>query len=214
MSTVQRFVSAAVVAVACLLGPTAASADVFSFGCITNNSPTDCAILEAQIEMEVTAGDLNTVNFYFTNGGTEAISLTDVYFSDLLPALLGNPVTITYSSGVSFSGGCSPGNLPGGEPYGFTTSYCADSDSPVQPRGVNPGEWLNLAYTLQGGATIDDVLAAIYAGDYRVGIKVQGFDSDGSEAGLVRVPEPTALTLLGTGLLFTPLVRRRLGRRA
>jgi hypothetical protein len=199
----------------CLFGAAPASADVFSFGCITNNSATDCAILEAQIQMEVTAGSLNAVNFYFTNDGSEAASLTDVYFSDLLAPLLGDPVIITYSSGVSFSPGCAPGELPGGNPYGFTTSYCADSDSPVQPRGVNPGEWLNIAYTLQDGATLDDVLAAIYGGDYRVGIKVQGFDSEGSEAGLIRVSvsEPTSLVLLGTGLLFTPFMRRRRYRR-
>jgi hypothetical protein len=200
-----------VVGSACLLGAAPASADVFGFNCITNNSATDCAILEAQIQMEVTAGGSNTVNFTFTNTGTEDASLTDVYFSDLLPPLLGNPVTITYSSGVVFSLGCSPGNLPGGQPYGFTTSYCADSNSPVQPRGVNPGEWLNVAYTLQNGATAEQVLAAIYAGQYRVGIKVQGFEDEGSESGIVtRVPEPSTLLFLTSGLLVIPVVRRRI----
>jgi hypothetical protein len=196
-------------AAALLLLPATAAAETYGFGCITGNNLGDCAILEDQMTLEVTAGDSGTVNFRFANSGPESSSITHVFFSDLLPALLGLPSVITSSSGVSFGAGCSPGNLPGGTSYGFTTSYCADSNSPVQPNGVNSGEWLNIAYTLQGGATFDDVIGAIESGDYSVGIKVQGFETGGSEGAIAHVPEPSSLLFVMSGLLLVPGVPRR-----
>jgi PEP-CTERM motif-containing protein len=193
--------------------PADSAADVFGFSCITNNSPTDCAVLEAQIQMEVTAVGGTQVRFDFTNTGGQASSIADVYFDDQTPPLLGTPVTIINSAGVSFSAGCSPGNLPGGAPYGFTSSYCADSDSPVQPNGVNPGETLSLIYTLQGTSTFADVIAALNSDDYVVGVHVQGFANGGSEAGVSTprssVPEPSTLLLSGLGLFGLAARRRR-----
>ncbi len=63
---------------------------------------------------------------------------------------------------------------------------CADSNSPVQPNGVNPTEWLRLSSTLQGGHSLDDVLKAIAADSFQVGIHVQGFANGGSEAAILR----------------------------
>lgn len=215
MRLTARFFGPSFAAVALLLRFSApASADVFEFGCITLNSPSDCAILQAQLRMEVTAGTIsgaNAVNFRFTNSGPASSSVTDIYFSDLLPAILGTPLLITDSgAGVSFRSGCNPGRLPGGQPYGFTSSYCAESTAPTQPMGVNPGEWLNIGYTLLGGATLQDVVGAIIEGDYRVGIHVQGFAGGGSESAITahRVPEPGTLLLLGAGTILLPLTRR------
>jgi len=190
-----------------------AAASEFTFGCITNNSAIDCGVLESQLLVTIglNADNSSMVDFLFTNTGPAASSIADVYFDDP-PPLLGAPGLISSSTGVSFTAGCAPGDLPGGAPYGFTTAYCADSDSPVQPNGVNPGEWLQLSYTLQGGATLADVLEAISTGTFSVGIHVQGFDGGGSESGVLTaqpVPEPASLVLLGSGAAAAFLRRRR-----
>jgi hypothetical protein len=208
----KRWISMFVLGAALMLfAPTQSHAETFSFSCITGNSATNCNALEDQVVLDVTAdANPNLVNFRFTNTGSSASSITDVYFNDLKPALLGLPSYFTSSSGVSFAAGCSPGNVPGGGgSFGFVTSYCADSNSPTQPNGVNPGEWLNIQYTLQGDATFADVLAALYNETYRVGVHVQGFADGGSEAGVTQVPEPSTLLLAGSGLAFAVTRRRR-----
>lgn len=189
-----------------------AAATEFSFDCISNNSLANCSVLESQLSVTVSlnATDSSLVDFLFNNSGPAASSITDIYFDDP-PPLLGSPGYISSSSGVSFAAGCSPGNLPGGNPYGFTTAYCADSNSPTQQNGVNPTEWVRLSYTLQNGYTLDDVLKAIAESSFQVGIHVQNFANGGSEAGLMGVtpvPEPASIVLLGSGAVAA-LVRRR-----
>jgi hypothetical protein len=195
-----------------------AAADEFkyTFQCITDNNASDCSVLETQLSVTIGLNATNSsmVDFLFQNSGPAASSIADVYFDDPIPRLLGNPAIITQSNGVSFSAGCNPGNVPGGNLYGFTTAYCADSNNPMQPNGVNPGEWLRLSYTLQGNATLLDVLNAIAADSYNVGIHVQGLgvDGQGSESGIMHlqpVPEPASILLLGGGAAAAFIRRRR-----
>ena len=213
MIALRRWFPAAMLGLAMTLAiPADSSADFFGFSCITNNSPENCSILDAQIQMEVTAFSATQVRFDFRNTGSQDSSIADVYFDDLLIPLLGTPATIVNGSGVSFSAGCSPGDLPGGNPFGFASSYCADSDSPTQPNGVNPGETLGLIYTLQGGATFANVIGALNSDDFVVGIHVQGFANGGSEAAVsdASVPEPSTLLLSGLGFFgLAARLRRR-----
>jgi PEP-CTERM motif len=210
---------ALVLGLVALAAPSPALATPFGFSCVSSNT-TDCAVLQTQLHLDVTlnAGSPTMVDFLFTNTGPAASSITDVYFDDAVPALLGLPGTITESSGVKFSAGCTPGNLPGGTLIGFSTDYCADSNSPVQPNGVNPGEWLRLTYTLQPNTTLAQVLAALDSGQYRVGIHVQGFADGGSVSGVAGpppapVPEPASLIMVGTGFMALARFARRQSRR-
>lgn len=193
------------------LGAAAAGAATLSFGlCVSSNSATDCAIGSAQLSVSVAAGPAaGQVAFTFANSGPNAASITDLYFTD--GSLLAI-ASIVNGSGVSFSEGATPGNLPAGNDASppFTAGLTADSNPPVQPNGVNPGETLAIVFDLQSGRTLSDVLAELADGRLRVGLHVQGFASGGSESFVnTPLPEPAALALLGLGIVGLARARRR-----
>jgi len=203
----------AALALAGCLVPRPAEALTLNFDCITNNLAADCAIGVAQLRVEaVDSGTLldtnnvlrSTASLTFTNVGTSASSITDVYFDN--GTLLGIASITANTSGVSFSQGASPPNLPGGAsispPFVATAEFHADSNPPVQPNGVNPGESLTVRFFLLSSGTFADVEQELADGRVRVGMHVQGFASGGSE-GFVNypaVPVPAALWLLASGL--------------
>ena len=117
---------------------------------------------------------------------------------------------ILNGSGVSFSWGASPANLPGSQGLNpvFTANLAADSNAPTQPNGVNPGEQVTFRFlTGYAGAASD-----LYAGNLRVGVHAQGFANGGSES-LVSlaapVPEPGNIAMMLAGLAFVGVVVRR-----
>lgn len=150
-------------AVALTMAVAAAQAATWSFVGVTNNSATHTATGQSQLSVDVIDSGSGTVSFTFNNSGPLASSITDVCWDD--PAgLLGTMGSIAGSSGVSHAQHASPGNLPGGNTIGFSVSpsgASADSNPPVQPSGVNPGEWLTIVWSLVTGASYSDVLAAL-----------------------------------------------------
>jgi PEP-CTERM motif len=100
--------------------------------------------------------------------------------------------------------------LPGGNnlspPFETTEGFSADSDTPVEANGVNPGEWVAITFSLIDGQTFADTIAALENGSLRIGLHVQAIAPSGnSDAfindGTTQVPEPATTLLLGSGLI-------------
>ena len=191
------------------------AAPTYSFLPITSNNAANVAAGQAQLFVDLSDPGSDQVLFTFINIGPAPSSITDVYFDD--GALLGI-ASIQGGDGVAFSQFASPANPPGGNtlvpPFVTSTGFSADSDAPAQPNGVNPGEWLGIAFDLQSGRTFADVVQDLDDGALRIAIHVQGFENGGSEAfvnngTVATVPAPGALLLSGIGTALIGYVRRR-----
>lgn len=200
-------------AVLLTVGSVTQGAVTYGFEAITNNNAADVAIAESQLSVDVyDRGGL--VIFEFKNIGSEASSIADIYFDDELGLLSGfaRPGPTSPDSGVSFSIGASPGNLPAGgsiQPP-FIADFALDSDPPAQPNGINPGETLYVPFSY--GGEITSIQRAITADYLRVGIHVQGFASGGSESLITTpnvVPEPCSILMSTIGMAVVGALKRR-----
>jgi len=192
-----------------------AHALLIGFNSITANNVGDPAIGEAQLYVDVTNPGGSQVLFIFGNTGPEDSSIADVYFDD--GSLLGIASIDNNDPGVAFTQLAKPGNLPSANsadpPFVTTAGFSADSDPPVQPMGVNPGEFLGILFDLQGGQTFADVLSELSDRSLRIGIHVQGFTSGGSESFVNNVPDASIMFLLCPSLIVFGLFSRKKSRK-
>lgn len=218
-----------------LATPAQAAMTSYGFQCITPGLATECAAGAAQFFVDVydpsSASILaNQVLFRVRNVGPAASSLTDIYFDD--GTLLGIANVQNYS-GVDFSQGASPANLPGGNglspAFVTTAGFSADSNPPTSPNGVNPGEQLDVIFNLVAGKNYSDLIAGLNgqvldiqgAPALRIGLHAQSFASGQSAAfvntavpleSVSAVPLPGALPLLLAGMGLFGLAGRRKAR--
>jgi hypothetical protein len=197
-----RFVFGALLSAAAFA---AQAAQTYSFGCITFNSDGNCSAGSTQLNLTLSDGGNGIANFLFTNTGPQASSITDIYFDWKAPELALAPGVISQSTGVSFGWGATPANLPAGNSIAFSSDLGLDSNVPTQPRGINPGEWLNIAFA----GSFSELVEGLHSNTLEVGLHVQGFSNGGSES-FVSVPEPAVYALLLVGVpLFGFAIRRR-----
>lgn len=224
----RKVASVATVALALAGLASEASAATFSFRNISANNVVDANIGEAQLFVDVlaVAGNSNQVDLRFRNIGPAASSITDIYFDD--DQLITDIVSITDSgANVSFSEGANPGHLPSENSatpnFVTNTAFTADSNSPAQPNGVNPDEFVTLRLAVNGTITtvIDELMAGLLLDSesdstlntFRIGIHVQGFAGGGSESFINGVPITAVplpgVAVAGAALMGAVAMRRR-----
>lgn len=189
------------------VGAQNAEAVTLGFSEITANSPID---LSGQLSVDVTDEGSGQVRFTFNNAlGGLASSIAEIYFDD--GTLLGIAQVVN-PTGVSFSQGASPPDLPGGNAltpdFQTTAGFLADAGNQAPTDGVNPGEWVAIIFDLINGQTFADTIAALALGGadggLRIGLHVIALSDGGSESyvnGPINpVPLPAGLVLFLSGL--------------
>jgi hypothetical protein len=115
--------------------------------------------------------------------------------------------------GVEFSIGANGG---GNQGFPFTINHDLDAlaDPPPSSTGVNTNESLLVGYSILGGADPEDILDALKAADWNIGLHIISTAGGESEKYIALflpngpqdpndpVPEPATVALLGMGALF------------
>ncbi len=155
--------------------------------------------------------------------GGMSSSIGETYFED---GTLLDLHTIVSGPGTTYIEGASPPDLPGGEPFSFvaTTMFSAEA-APGNANGINPGEWVEILFTLKNSYVYSDVLAAIAAGQQytqngykqypgeltlRFGIHVRSIGLGGESEGFINsIPLPAPFGLALAGLAGVVIISRR-----
>lgn len=187
-----------------------ASAQNYTFDCITYYRASDCAIGEAQLAFRMVDRG-SSVDFLFSNDGPLASSITDIYFDWSNSAYALTPGSITDSGdGVYFRWGALPPELPGGSRVSFVADLSSES-SPSRPAGIDPGEWVSFNFN----GSYANFVAGLNAEQLRIGVLAKGFPTGGAESYVVAaVPEPETYAMLLAGMTLMGFVARRRRARA
>jgi hypothetical protein len=181
---ILRLMLAIFVVLAMTAGSVQANTVTLNFDNITGNSAVNAAIGENQFSADITEVGTNQVLFTFRNTGTQASSISQIYFDDGNGTLLESAQINNSSPGVDFiQPSTGQNNLPGGNnlnpPFESTKDFRVFSNPPAN--GVNPGEALEILFNLQNGSAFGDVLAALALTSanpddwLRIGIHAQAF---------------------------------------
>ncbi|NJM49332.1 MAG: PEP-CTERM sorting domain-containing protein [Alkalinema sp. RU_4_3] len=213
----------------------AAPAQAFQLGFnnITGNSATNALAGSNQLKIDITdasGGESLTssqVLFKFSNMGTAASSITQIYFDNGTSLKSINSIFDSGST-VDFSKATGNLNLPGGNSLTskFVSDFGVKANGAVSQMGVNNGtagqnEWLSVLFDLGANKTLKSVMDEIQAGNLRIGMHVQAFSNGGSEAFVnalppipkteikKKVPEPGTIAALSTMAIVAALKRRQ-----
>ena len=169
----------------------------------TNSIDLNTTLAGIQFQVSTSStGTLGEVRFTITNLGPVDSFIGQIYWDDNVAPLgvLSLLVDADAGFGIDLA---SPGNLPGGENVSFFADFSVDANPPPSINGLSPTDSGDFVFTLVAGMTIADVDAALWNGDLRVGIHVQGIDPslvvwerDDSDSYVTTVPEPSTLILL------------------
>jgi hypothetical protein len=191
--TCARSLGALFVGLTALLIAGAAQAVAFGgFTCITNNDAGNCAIGESQLSADLT-GDVLTI----TMSGSNPAVVEQVFID--APGVTGG-IFVGGVGVVDFGNAVAGGNLPGGNPVGFTSVVNFAADNPAPRNGIGYHSQDTLVLQVGGFQLTGDL------SDIRVGVHVIGFEDGGSEAFTTpgpgtAVPEPSAALIFGIGTL-------------
>jgi hypothetical protein len=130
-------------------------------------------------------------------------TVTKIFFEDKV-GVLGDPGSITGSSGqVSFVGARNL-TLPGGNNIGFDVDIAFKAVPPPPLYGLDPVESIVFLFK---NTSYEALVASLVSGDFRIAMHVQQIGINGQDsASFVNVPEPTSAML---GLLGSLLLLRR-----
>lgn len=183
-----------------LLTPSDTSALTYGFDRITSNAPIN---VEDQFTFSLTSLSSHQLLFKLENSGSVSSVITSFYFDDAdgSSAVLNDIYFLTGGSGVQFSLGGSPPNLPAGNSvspkFKATAGLYGDAENPSPSYGISPGEWLNIYVNLKPARTLEDVSNSLASGNLRLGLHVQSINGGTSDSFInapVAIDRPEIIT--------------------